>query len=227
MKPSLQKILTQFKGVIFDLDGTLVDSMWMWRAIDVEYLARFGYELPDDYQKSIEGLSFHEVAVYTKERFHIPDDPEKMKQDWNDMALECYETRVPVKPGVRQFLNELRKAGIRMGIATSNSRTLLETVLGAQKIRPYFDVIATGCEVEHGKPFPDIYLHVAEGLGVKPSDCLVFEDVEAGIRAAVAAGMSVCTVYDPFSESSQETLKEQSDYYIRSYEELFDENSEG
>lgn len=227
MKPSLRQIKTDYKGIIFDLDGTLIDSMWMWRAIDIEYLGRFGYELPDDYQKSIEGLSFHEVALYTKDRFGIPDDPEKMKQDWNDMAIEFYRTRVPVKPGVRRFLNELQKAGIKLGIATSNSRMLLETVLNAQKISPYFDVIATGCEVEHGKPFPDIYLHVAEGLGVKPSECLVFEDVEAGIQAALAAGMSVCTVYDPFSESSQERLKEQSDYYIRSYEELFDEDSEG
>ncbi len=227
MKPSLRQIKTNYKGIIFDLDGTLVDSMWMWRAIDIEYLARFGLELPDDYQKSIEGLSFHEVAVYTKERFGIPDDPEKMKQDWNEMAIEFYRTRVPVKPGVHRFLKELRNAGIKLGIATSNSRTLLETVLHAQHIASYFDVIATGCEVAHGKPFPDIYLHVAEGLDVKPSDCLVFEDVEAGVQAAIAAGMSVCSVYDPFSETRKERLKEQSDYYIMSYEELFDEDSEG
>ena len=97
----------------------------------------------------------------------------------------------------------------------------------AQHIASYFDVIATGCEVAHGKPFPDIYLHVAEGLDVKPSDCLVFEDVEAGVQAAIAAGMSVCSVYDPFSETKKERLKEQSDYYIMSYEELFDEDSEG
>lgn len=224
MKPSLERIKNTYKGIIFDLDGTLVDSMWMWRAIDIEYLAKFGYELPDDYQKSIEGLSFHEVAIYTKERFGIPDDPETMKQQWNDMAVEFYRTRVPVKPGVRRFLDYLKECGIRLGIATSNSRTLLETVLNAQQIRPYFDVITTGCEVEHGKPYPDIYLHVAGNLGIAPSECLVFEDVEAGIQAANAAGMQVCTVYDPFSESSQERLKECSDYYIRSYEELFDED---
>ena len=89
MKLSTDLIRRQYKAVIFDLDGTLIDSMWMWRDIDIEYLGRFGHELPDDYQKTIEGYSFDEVAQYTKERFGIPDDPEDMKAEWNTRSQKA------------------------------------------------------------------------------------------------------------------------------------------
>ncbi len=225
MKPSLKWIKDNIKGVIFDLDGTLVDSMWMWREIDEEYLARFGYELPDDYQRSIEGFSFHEVAVYTKERFHIPDSTDKMKDDWNRMAYEFYRDRVQLKEGVRNLIQFLKENGIRLGIATSNSRELLEAVLCSKDIFPDFDVIATSSEVTHGKPAPDIYLHVADELHMNSSEVLVFEDVEAGILSGKAAGMSVCTVYDAYSMQTKEELMRLSDYYIESFEDLFDEES--
>lgn len=220
MKPSLQWIKDNIDAVLFDLDGTLVDSMWMWHAIDVEYLSRFGLALPDDYQKSIEGLSFHEVAVYTKERFSIPDSLEKMKADWNDMAYDFYKTRVPVKPGVLRFLRFLKDNGIRMGIATSNSRELMDAVMLAQGLMPYFDVRLTGCEVAKGKPSPDIYLAVSERLGVRTDRCLVFEDVEAGMLAGHAAGMPVCIVYDAFSSAMQDSLRANAEFYINSYEEF-------
>lgn len=227
MKPSVNWIKNQVKGVIFDLDGTLIDSMSMWDDIDIEYLARFGYDLPDDYQKKIEGLSFHEVAVYTKERFQIPDSIEQMMQDWNDMAFAFYRERVPLKPGVRDFLRFLKEQNIPCGIATSNSPELLGAVLTSLKIRDCFSVMVTGSEVEHGKPAPDIYLHAAGHLGLKPSECLVFEDVEAGMEAARAAGMSVCAVYDKHSKISVSDAEALSDYYLNSFEELDYEAVEG
>ena len=74
------------KAVIFDLDGTLLDSMWIWKQIDIDYLSKFGLELPPDLQTAIEGMSFSETAVYIKNRFNIPDSLDKMKSDWNEMA---------------------------------------------------------------------------------------------------------------------------------------------
>ena len=89
------------EAVIFDLDGSLVDSMWIWKDIDIEYLGRFGLEPPAGLQSEIEGMSFSETAGYFKERFRLPDSVEKIKEDWNRMAWDKYMSQVPLKEGVR------------------------------------------------------------------------------------------------------------------------------
>lgn len=213
-------MLNNRKAVIFDLDGTLVDSMWMWRDIDIEYLARYGIPLPENLQKSVSGMSFSETAVYFKETFGIPDSLEKMKQDWNDMAYYKYTHEVPLKPGVLDFLKYLKEQGIRTGIATSNSKELVKTVVESLCIAEYFDEIHTSCEVAKGKPAPDIYLFVAECLGVLPEQCLVFEDIPEGILAGKRAGMQVCAVEDDYSMEMLEEKKKLADYYITDYNEI-------
>ena len=213
-------MLENIKAVIFDLDGTLVDSMWMWREIDIEYLGRFGIPLPETLQKEISGMSFSETAVYFKESFGIPDSLEKMKQDWNDMAFYKYTHEVPLKPGVLDFLKRLKSQGIRTGIATSNSKELVKTAVESLHIAEYLDEIHTSCEVAKGKPAPDIYLLVAECLGVAPKHCLVFEDIPEGILSGKRAGMKVCAVEDEFSLGMTEEKKKLSDYYITHYDEV-------
>ena len=215
-----QRMLDDIKAVIFDLDGTLVDSMWMWKEIDIEYLSRFGYECPDDLQGNIEGMSFSQVADYFKQRFALLDDIETIKADWNEMANDKYMHEVPLKPGVLEFLAKFRQLGLKIGIATSNSKKLVETVILSLGISSYFDEIHTSCEVATGKPAPDIYLLVAKCLGVKPQECLVFEDLPLGIEAGKRAGMKVCAVWDNYSIDVDEEKKEQADYYIASFEEI-------
>lgn len=213
-------MLRNKKAVIFDLDGTLVDSMWMWKAIDIEYLGKFGIELPSTLQKDIEGMSFSETAVYFKETFRIPDSLDKIKADWNQMAYEKYTKEVDFKKGAMNFLKFCKKEGIKLGIATSNSRELVDATMEALGANPYFDCIMTSCEVAKGKPAPDIYLAVAGKLGVQPEECLVFEDIEMGILAGKNAGMEVCAVEDDFS-MDQIAIKEQlADYYIKDYREV-------
>lgn len=207
-------ILKDIDAVIFDLDGSLVDSMWIWKDIDIEYLGRFGIPLPENLQSQIEGMSFSETAVYFKERFHIPDTLEQMKKDWNQMAWDKYTNEVPLKKGIPAFLTECKRRGIKMGIATSNSRELVDNIAKVHCLDDYFSCIMTSCEVEKGKPAPDIYLAVAKRLGVKPENCLVFEDIIPGIMAGKNAGMKVCAVEDEYSISDTEAKKELADYYI-------------
>jgi len=214
-------MLTDIQAVIFDLDGTLVDSMWVWKAVDVEYLGRFGIALPKDLQPNIEGMSFHETAVYFKEHFQIPDSLEQMKAEWNRMAWKKYSCEVPLKAGAQDFLENCTKAGIRLGIATSNSRELMETIADAHGIGGYFDCILTGSEVLRGKPAPDIYLAVSEKLEVPPCRCLVFEDIIPGILAGKNAGMRVCAVADVYSEGDRAKKRELADYFIEDYRGLF------
>lgn len=216
----LYECYKELQAVLFDLDGTLIDSMWMWRAIDIEYLARYGVVMPEGLQEELGGRSMRETAVYFRERFGIPDAEEIMMADWNDMARRKYAEEVPLKPHVLDFLKWCRSRGLRLGIATSNSRELTETVLSAHGISDYFDEVVTGDEVLRGKPAPDIYLTAAKRLGVSPGRCMVFEDVPDGIRAGKAAGMYVTAVEDLFSAGQRAEKQRLADCYIRDYRAL-------
>ncbi|WMJ90653.1 HAD family hydrolase [Anaerocolumna sp. MB42-C2] len=208
-------------AVIFDLDGTLVDSMWMWRDIDIEFLSKYGIEFPDNLQSEIEGMSFSETAIYFKTRFALKLTIEEIKTEWNQMAWEKYMTQVPLKTGAFKLLQFLRDNQIKAGIATSNSRELVDLVIDKLNVKEYFSSIRTSCEVEKGKPAPDIYLLVANDLKVSADKCLVFEDVIQGIMAGKNAGMKVCAVYDHFTREDNHKKQELADYYIESFIELF------
>lgn len=208
------------KAVLFDLDGTLVDSMWMWKDIDIEFLGRFGYGLPEDLQREIEGMSFSETASYFKERFSLPMTVEEIKDCWIAMSIEKYRTEVGLKPGALEFLKYCRERGIRTGVATSNGRDMVDAVIESLKIGDYLGEVATACEMAAGKPEPDIYLEVARRLSVKPEECLVFEDIPAGIVAGKRAGMTVLAVQDEFSKDLETEKRELADGFIRDYFEL-------
>lgn len=216
------KMLDNIKGVIFDLDGTLVDSMWIWKQIDIEYLGERNIPMPEKLQNAIEGKSFYETAVYFKETFKLADSLDIIMDTWNDMAKSKYENEVMLKDGVGEFLQLLKKKGILMGIATSNSRILTETLLKKRGLVGYFGAIVTGCEIKKGKPEPDIYLTAAGKLGLNPKDCLVFEDLPFGILAGKRAGMKACAVDDEYSRPLWEEKLSLADYNIRSYREILE-----
>lgn len=214
-------MLEGIKALIFDLDGTLVDSMWIWSQIDIEYLGKFGIALPPDLQHRIEGKSFSETAAFFKETFNIPDPIEQIKSDWNSMAMNKYETEIPLKENALQLLQYAKEHNIKTGIATSNSIELVERVIKAHEIDDYIDVIKTSCDAKKGKPAPDIYLLVAKCLGVEPSECLVFEDIIPGIQAGLSAGMKVCAVDDDYSKDVEDKKRNLAHYYIYDFSEVF------
>ncbi len=213
----LEKMMQGKEAVIFDMDGSLVDSMWIWKEIDIEYLGRYGLSLPDDLQPCIEGMSFVETAAYFKKRFALPDSLEEIKAEWNRMAWDKYLHEVSLKPGAADFLENCRARGIKLGIATSNSRELTENVAAAHRLYDYFSCIMTGYDVEKGKPAPDIYLAAAEKLQTPPEKCLVFEDIIAGIQAGLNAGMEVCAVEDAYSHHDREAKRQLAHYFIEDY----------
>lgn len=213
-------MLKDIEAIIFDVDGTLADSMWMWKEIDIEYLGRFQIELPKDLQKNIEGMSFSETAVYFKKHFHIEDSIEKMMADWNEMAAHKYQYEIPLKKGVREFLDFCKDKKIPMGIATSNSAELLGYFLKAHELNNYFKVIITGSDGLKGKPAPDMYLEAAKRLSVIPDKCLVFEDIIPGILAGKRANMKVCAVDDLYSKDVTTEKKNEADYFIESFEDI-------
>ncbi len=213
-------MFTNIEAVIFDLDGTLVDSMWIWKQIDIEYLGKRGLDLPYDLQKDIEGMSFTETAHYFKNRFNLNDSIEDIKKEWSIMADDFYLNRIPLKPGTQNLLMNLKNRDIKMGVGTSNDRSLAETVLKKHAIIDYFRSIRTSCEVNCGKPSPDIFLKVAQDLQIEPDKCLVFEDTYAGVLAAKRAGMKVFAVADELSYPYKRDICSLADKYIDGFEEI-------
>ena len=213
-------MLNDIKGAIFDLDGTLVDSMWVWTQIDVDYLRMKGHSMPKNLRNEIVHLSFSQTAVYFKEKFNLDDSIEKISEDWHDMAFNHYSNNVKLKLGVKDFLNMLKSLKIKIALATSNSIPLLEACLKNNEIYDYFDSITTTDEVSTGKDCPDVYLLAANKLGIHPKDCLVFEDILPAVQGAKAANMKVIAVEDTECLDSKEDLLKYADKYIHSFEEL-------
>ena len=220
-------MLSGIEAVIFDLDGTLVDSMGIWVSIDDDYIEKYHLTKPENFHEGMEGLSYTETAEYFLRVFpELPKTVEDLKREWYEMALDKYSNEMKLKDGVSEFLHLLKSNGIKTGIATSNDRKLVEAFLRAQNAEPYIDTICTSCEVNKGKPAPDVYLKAAENLGVAPQNCLVFEDVPMGILAGKNAGMKVCAVDDWFSAAQIVQKKELADYYICHYDEIMNQTFE-
>ena len=216
-------LFKNIKGVFFDLDGTLMDSMWLWKTIDIEYLQKFDIEYKEGLQEEIAGKSFHETAVLFKKLFNIEDSIEKMKSDWNDMALYKYEHEVPLKKGAKQLLDLLKEKGIKVAIGTSNSVELTKAALKANGLENYFDICLTGSEIINGKPDPYIYLECAKRSGLNPKDCLVFEDIVSGIKAGKNAGMKVVAIDDDFSFYERKEKIKLADLIIKDFTEVINE----
>lgn len=212
--------LKDIEAIIFDLDGTLIDSMWIWKQIDIDFLEKRGIVLPNDLQKDIEGMSFTETAHYFINRFDLKESLESIQSEWNEMAKQFYRTHIKLKDMVLPLIEYANAHDIKLGIGTSNSRELLNEVVMAHGIHHYFESMRTSCEVDKGKPSPDIFLKVAEDLGIAPDRCLVFEDTHAGVLAAKRAGMHVIAIYDELSEPYQEAIKADADRFIYSFSEI-------
>lgn len=210
------------KAVIFDMDGTLVDSMWIWRQVDIDFLGKRGLSVPKNIQAEIEGFSYTETAIYFKDTFKLNDSIEEIKEEWRLMAEDFYRNRIDMKKGAKEFIIQLHKRNIKIAIATSNSRELVEYMLERHNIRDYFDVIRTSCEVDKGKPHPDVYLKVASDLQLSQSECLAFEDTVAGATAVVTAGMRLIVMKDTASLCSKDKLEAMSLSYIEDFYSVTD-----
>ena len=211
--------LKNIEGAVFDLDGTLLDSSWVWEKVDEKFLGDRGFQVPDDYVDEISPLGAERAAVYTIERFGLNEDKDDIVREWIEMAKE-YATEVVCKPYAKEFLEELHKLNIKMAVATSSDRELFMKTLEREGILKYFQKIVTVDEVERGKGYPDIYEEAARRIKVNPHKCLVFEDILAGVTGASLGEFNVVAVFDEKSKYNWEKIKSISKYSINDYKEL-------
>ena len=212
--------MKNFKGAIFDLDGTILDSMWVWKQVDVNFLGKRGIEIPADYVKAISALNLKTAAEYTKDRFQLPETVEEIMQEWFQMAVKEYAEDVQMKSSAREYLAYLKAKEVMLAVATSSHEGLFLPCLENNEIYEFFDAIVTTMEVERGKEFPDVYEEAARRLGVKPSQCMVFEDILKGVKAAKDGGFYVVAVKEEHSEDEKEEIMEAADRYIEDFEEM-------
>ncbi|MBC5648961.1 HAD family hydrolase [Christensenella tenuis] len=212
--------LSGFKGAIFDLDGTLLDSMYVWSDVNKEFLKKRHLGAPAGYVETITPMFSMDAANYAIKTLNLPDRPEELIAEWNGMAHDIYSNGVTLKDGAGQYLRRLKHAGVKLGVATALTAYLYEPVLKRNGIYELFDAFVSSHEAGRSKAFPDVYLLAAERIGVEPADCMVFEDIRTGVLGAKTGGFATCGVYEPWSFDEQDGLPEAADHYIRSFREL-------
>lgn len=209
------------EAAIFDFDGTLADSMWVWDEVDRAFLAKRGIPFTDDYGEMIAVLGFESGADYTIEHFGLDENADDIIAEWKELAEESYATKVLLKPGARAYLEMCREQGLPLAIATSLQRHLLEPALVNNGIFDYFETICVCDELCcGGKASPAVYLEAMRRLDVDGSSCAVFEDVVTAACSAKQTGAAVVGIYDVHKQQATEQLKEVVDVFITSWEEL-------
>ena len=205
---------------IFDMDGTLIDSNGIWKDVDTAFLAKRGLSYTKEFYEGVAHTIFPLAAKFTKEFCHLPESEEAIMAEWMDMAGDLYGTSVPVKPGVRAYLDKLRAAGERLIVVTSAVPVHCRTALTHLGLMPYFERIIFAHDLQLEKKDPQLWCLTAEMMGVAPEDCTLYDDSVEACRCAKAAGMHAVGVYDPYFAGTEPEMQAVCDRYIRSFEEL-------
>ena len=205
-------------GAIFDFDGTLLDSMFIWDTIGEDYLRTLGKEPHEDLKETFMTLTLEEAAEYYREHYKVTLSVTEIVDSINAMVEGIYRTKVTLKPGVMAYLRLLKERGVKMCVATVTDRYLVEDTLERLGILHYFCGIFTCAEVGYGKDKPIIYQKALEHLGTAKEETFVFEDTLFALETAKTDGFPTVGVYD-MHESRQEEMKRLADCYVRSFEE--------
>ncbi len=206
------------RGAIFDLDGTLLDSLGVWGEVDRRFFERRGLKMPPDYQATIKGLSFIDTARFTKRLLGLSESPEEIAMEWHKDVVDEYALSVPLKPGAGEYLRLLADKGVKLAVATTSREELFVPCLKRNGVWDLFSACATTDETGENKSTGRVYRLAAERLGLEPQDCAVFEDILSGITGAKNTGFCTVCVYDPVNLDEWEALTQASDHAITSFE---------
>lgn len=205
--------------LIFDLDGTLIDSNGVWVELDKTFLARHGLPYSRAYQEGVAHSILQNCAVFTKDFFQMEESCEEIIAEWMELAKDAYRT-VPLKPFVREYLDRCREAGHRMAVFTACVPEHCRTAMARHALEGYFERVIFAQELGVDKRSPAIFKQVAHMLGVSPRSCVFFDDSLTACKGAKAAGMTVVGIRDRHFAGAEADMRELCDQYIESFEEL-------
>ncbi len=209
------------KGVIFDFDGTLFDTMSIWETAGVDYLNSIGYAAEKNLCKKISGMSLLQAAGYLKGQYALPVSTDEIMKGINKTIESFYLYSATPKDKSKEYLSLLKSKSIKMCIATATDRYLVESALKRCDMLDFFENIFTCSEVGYGKDEPYIYEYACNYLGIEKSDAVIFEDACHAVQTAKKADFFVVGMYDKY-ESQTNKIKEISDKYYISFTEIME-----
>ncbi len=208
-------------AAIFDFDGTVADSLGVWRRVDDLFFERRGLTYAPDYAERLSMLGFEEGARYTIDAYDLDCSVQEVCDEWNALGRELYRTSVNLRPGAAAYIKALHAAGVPVGLATTNAPAVIDAMETRVPLHELFPVRVHGCEVPHPtKDHPDIYLECARRLGVEPAGCVVFEDLLAGVLTAKRAGMAAVGVLTGAPSQNVGLLRKAADVTIADWSQL-------
>ena len=205
------------KYAIFDMDGTLIDSMIFWKNLAAEYLSSKGIKrIPEDILVRIKPMTMSESAELFRLEYGLSGDPEA---EMNTMMDDHYRNHILLKPGVREYLQILHKSGVRMCVASATAEPLMEACLTRLGVRDYFEFLLSCETVGYGKRSPLVYHESARLLGAHPVEIAVYEDALYAVQTAKEAGYYVVGVFDESASKNWKTIENLADEIILNWEE--------
>ena len=205
---------------VFDLDGTLLDSNGVWRQVDVEFVARRGLSLTDEYCEFLSHAIFPVAAKFTKEYYSLPDSEESIMAEWHALAYDAYAHRLPLKPFVSDYLKLCKENGEALALYTSGVPDLCKAALARHGILDYFDGLYFAQELGWEKRYPESFTNLAALMGYHPEDCILYDDSPYACSSAKKAGWQVVGIQDPLFAHHTETMVLVCDRFISGFEVL-------
>lgn len=206
--------------ILFDFDGTLVDSNGVWEVVDNTFLARRGLTPTQEYSETVGHSIFPLAAQFTIDYYHLDTTPQAIMDEWTQLGREAYLSQVPAKPGALAFLEQCRRQGEDMVLLTACVPEFCKAALKRLGMEDYFSHLIFVQELGMLKKDPATFDHVLKELGTSPAESTLYEDSPGACAAAKAAGLTVVGVYDPFYARFEDELKGLCHRYIYSFTEL-------
>lgn len=211
------------KAVVFDVDGTLVESTEFWNNLAKNYLLSLDIKAKDDLNQVLQTLTVKDGIIYIKEEYGLDKPPELIREEMDVMLFKFYSSEVQLKDGAMELLNILKEKGVKIAIATLTEENLIEVMLKRLEIREYFQFIQTPTNSGIGKDDPAFYKLIAERLNVTPQEAVFFEDSLYAMISAKECGMIVIGVEDKASLGNSSQIKALADGYIKNFSEFIEE----